>query len=348
MAALIGLSSLSVAELWHLGRKQFQDGLYKPALKTFTALAEKQNPTIELSELLSATYAKQQSPAWDEALKWGRHAIHLDRRDARGYLCTAKILIKMNHKKRAIALYDVGIEKCHPKDPNLQRLVNSRDAATGTVVSPTNRDPLSVLPPELVLDIFDRLRFRQTVKCLRVSKSWKAFLTSWPELWKSIELGGARNIRPSFVRDCIRYSGYKLEVANLGAFSHIKTFGDMAKCCKRLKSLEISNNNAIGMEPFLGILDKTPSLQVLTVGISIHAVMIQHILQILPKLKEVRFLSVKWNREVLPTRPANAPFKHDTLQHFECCVENPQNLPEFAVTGRRFLEVTNVDLFNTV
>jgi hypothetical protein len=347
MAAFVGLPSLSVGELWHLGRKQYQDSLYKPALKTLTALSEREPASIELSELLAATCAKQETPVWDHALKWGRHAITLDRLDARGYLCTAKILIKMNQKKRAIALYDVGIEKCRTEDPNFQRLVKSRDAATGTVVSPTHRDPMSVLPAELVLEIFHRLSFQQMVKCCRVSKAWKTFLRSWPELWKKIDLGLARNIRPSVVKDYIRYSEYRLEAANLGTFSHPKTWWAMARCCPRLTSLEISQNNTLHLEDFLRVLDKIPSLQSLTIGMGIHAPFVYHALQILPKLVEARFLCVRSLAHVPTPSLSAVSFKQDSLQHFECRIDGFLDPSDISLRARHF-QNTNCAIFNKV
>jgi F-box/TPR repeat protein Pof3 len=312
----VNLSTLSRTELWQLSRKQYSDGNYKSALATSTVLTDHSSVDSELSELLAFINCKLE--IWDKALDWARHMIKQDAQDARGYLCTGKILTKMGRKKRAIAIYDIGLSKIRQNDPNLKKLMSVRDAATLVQVSPNLKDPLTVLPTELALEIFHLAGFGATVKSRRVSKSWNGFLTAWPELWTTLELPEHGQVRSKFVKNCVKYSQYKLQHAHLGHFSDMKTIVAILKCCK-LKSLSFSANSRLPIDvsrDLIRYLRDSASLEALTVPFISDQDCIAGSLYKLPNLKECRFSNVLSSAPF--EFPGNEQFLHSSLKVFEC------------------------------
>jgi hypothetical protein len=325
----MSLNTLSVTELWHLAKSQYQRASYQSALDTFHIISEKDSASLELLEYLASTCSKLSK--WEDALKWGRHAIGLDPRNARGYLCVGKILQKMGKKKRAIAIYDVGCAKVLPMDAQYSKLLKVRDQATGTESKANNRDPMEVLPAELLLFVFEYVGFREMVKCLRISKGWKSFLTGFPELWRTLDLSKAKpgRIKTKFINSCIKNSAYSLETANLGGFSEFQTYMAMAKCCKSLKSLEIPANCSMGENTILQVIDKMKSLEKLLFGTAFSLTNINRILSELPKLKELRLWDLRWesfNRQVLIPQAHHFP-RCETLKLLDCRSAMPVSTP---------------------
>jgi hypothetical protein len=95
-------------------------------------------------------------------------------------------------------------------------------------------------------------------RCIGISKPWRAYLTSIPRIWKSLDFFGTSyqkqmRIPASFVKNCVRWSQYQLEEARIDAYSHLPTLLDVARSCKRLKVLRIGPRSNLNQSAILQI-----------------------------------------------------------------------------------------------
>lgn len=81
---------------------------------------------------------------------------------------------------------------------------------------PKSVDPLTQLPRELAEQVLEYLSFRQRMNASLVSKEWAGFIRTCPNLWKHLDLSGARKqVRSSFVSKAINVARTRLTAATL-------------------------------------------------------------------------------------------------------------------------------------
>jgi F-box/TPR repeat protein Pof3 len=125
----------------------------------------------------------------DEALKSAKAMIRLDRSDARGYLRCGRLERDRGNKTAALRYYEHGVKNC----PNsiflniLRELADDmRDELSAELVLSRARDPMTSLPLEIMDMVLSHLNYRQVVRMLRVSKSWRRLLSDRPPLSDTI------------------------------------------------------------------------------------------------------------------------------------------------------------------
>ena len=98
---------------------------------------------------------------------------------------------------------------------------------------PKSVDPLTVLPRELAEIILDYLSFRQRMNACLVSKQWNHFIRSAPNLWKHLDLSGAKKkVRSAFISRAINVGRSKLTSATLSNLYDVdKTIAALVKHC---------------------------------------------------------------------------------------------------------------------
>ena len=98
---------------------------------------------------------------------------------------------------------------------------------------PKSVDPLTVLPRELAETILEYLSFRQRMNACIVSKQWTLFIRSVPNLWRHLDLSGARRkVRTAFISRAINIARAKLRVATLSnLYDFDKTLSALLKHC---------------------------------------------------------------------------------------------------------------------
>ncbi|KAI2640065.1 hypothetical protein GGS21DRAFT_504888 [Xylaria nigripes] len=148
----------------------------------------------------------------DLALVTAEVMINLAPREPKGFLRLGKLLRLQASHGTAYKAYQQGIElvsKKNPSHPLLPMLYHVRDKIE---YSSRAKDPLPVLPLELVAMIFKNVDFRSLCRCLRVSQSWRKLLTTGDEsiqsLWRIQHFGKAdKGINPSMLRRYATYAG---------------------------------------------------------------------------------------------------------------------------------------------
>lgn len=100
---------------------------------------------------------------------------------------------------------------------------------------------MSQLPLELAEMVLSYLKFNELVNALRVSKHWKAILTSRPALWTNMDLFISNDrqlaVRPRSVKALIKYSQCKITRARIHRFSDKEGLRLLATTCKALQEL---------------------------------------------------------------------------------------------------------------
>ena len=99
-------------------------------------------------------------------------------------------------------------------------------------------------------------------------------MTSVPHLWKTLDFFGITHqkqtrVLGSFVRNCAKWSQYRLEEACIDGYSHVPTLVDLARSCKRLKVLRVGNRSKLQLDAIVQIADLCPSLEIFHVPLPI-------------------------------------------------------------------------------
>ena len=134
---------------------------------------------------------------------------------------------------------------------------------TTRISSSKRLDPLVMLPLELAEIVLHQLSFPNIVyayphpktsdfrlsayswsRSLRgVSRSWKCMLESIPSLWYHLDLSAAkRPVRFVFIKDCIRFSQYRLKRASLaycGVGHACLNITEYISRCQRIEHIDI-------------------------------------------------------------------------------------------------------------
>ncbi|KAI1823470.1 hypothetical protein F4861DRAFT_322453 [Xylaria intraflava] len=152
----------------------------------------------------------------DLALIIAEAMINLAPREPKGFLRLGKLLRLKASYDTAYEVYQQGIELVSKKNPSHQLLPVLCKVRDKTRYSASAKDPLAVLPLELVAMIFKHLDLRCLCRCLRVSKSWKKLLTTGDKsiqfLWCIQHFGYCRKPIPfSLLHNYAIYSGSRVK-----------------------------------------------------------------------------------------------------------------------------------------
>ena len=160
-------------------------------------------PPIALFDNRAATYTNL--GRLKPALRDGKQMIEQDKSNCTGYLRAGKILQLLEKPDTALDIYQLGLRRALPSDPNTKLLQGIRDKLAKQCAPPKAVDPFQVLPIEIVEIIISHLRFKDTVHMLRVSKSWRDLLSSMPRLWANLDFSNAKkNVRLTTVRKYVK------------------------------------------------------------------------------------------------------------------------------------------------
>ncbi|QDS70831.1 hypothetical protein FKW77_005038 [Venturia effusa] len=234
--------TLSAAEYKELGKRYYARTEYQAACDAFTeGIAATSHFDTQLYDYRAAAWTKLDKP--QRALIDGRNMIKNHKDDPRGYLRTGRILEKQEKLDTALGIYAYGLKNVPVKD--LKLLKAAHDNLNRKLSPPTAVDPMSQLPLELAEMVLSYLKFSELVNALRVSKHWKAILTSRPALWTNMDLFISNDrqlaVRPRSVRALIKYSQCKITRARIHRFSDREGLRLLATTCKGLEELRFGN-----------------------------------------------------------------------------------------------------------
>ncbi|EXJ54320.1 hypothetical protein A1O7_09658 [Cladophialophora yegresii CBS 114405] len=225
--------------------KSINTALKSPATKTNT----EPRHLISVYDYRHAAYVRQGDR--DLALQDAKSMIRLDRTDVRGYLrCSAVARFKGN-MTAALQYLEHGLKNCaEPGDLDTLRSETRvvRDQLSAELVLSRPRDPVTTLPFEVVEMIMSYLDYRQHVRMLRVSKSWKRMLSVLPPLIDTVSFEGAKsNITAKMLlvalRRLVTPKTFKISGLTSGASDILQHRLWRDKLIESLHVLQISDQN---------------------------------------------------------------------------------------------------------
>lgn len=167
--------------------------LFDKAIQAAAASKVPVSKQVLLLDQRAACHEKRQD--LDSALSDAKKMIKLAPNECVGYLRTGKVLQLKENDSFAYRVYSRGLKNSQMDDSLygvLERVRNKVKQKLETNIDGVRRasfrDPVGVLPYEMLHDIFSRLPFKTLVKCLRVSKHWYNHLTTDYALWYCIDL----------------------------------------------------------------------------------------------------------------------------------------------------------------
>ena len=196
MSSIDNLQKLhSRPKLAILGRQLYNQRKYEEAVEAFSASIDASNGNPSLSLLASRAATLEKLGKVRLALKDGRQMIQLEQDNAKGYLFTGRLLSQLGDDSLALKIYQRGLRFCNDAGER-ERLQSKLANVSKASRVPGQTDPVLQLPAEIVQMIFAYLPFKSLCTSLKVTKSWKSFLASSPNLWTDIDFSFAnKNVR---------------------------------------------------------------------------------------------------------------------------------------------------------
>ncbi|KAI8625725.1 hypothetical protein F5Y19DRAFT_449352 [Xylariaceae sp. FL1651] len=134
--------------------------------------------TIHLDALDGLAATQEAQSLVDLAIVTAEMMINLAPREPKGFLRLGKLLRLKDSYHTAYLNYQQGIELVTKKNPSHELLSILHHVKEKVQYRAFAVDPLKLLPVELLVMIFKNIDLRSLCRCLRVSKGWKASLTS--------------------------------------------------------------------------------------------------------------------------------------------------------------------------
>ncbi|KAF2681143.1 hypothetical protein K458DRAFT_344425 [Lentithecium fluviatile CBS 122367] len=284
--------TLSPAEYQELGKSYYKKKEYQKAVDAFSSgIHASVIPTVTLYDYRAAAHEKMGD--FNTAVKDGREAIRLDKKDVKGYLRTGSALQKLNKPETAVSIYKYGMKNVPVDNKNFQLLQQLHDKLTRQLAPPTAIDPFTVLPMELVEMILGYLPFKNVVNCLRVSKGWKSYLTKRPKLWQNIDLSFAtKPVSRVFVRHAVQWSENAVVSLTVHRFQHADVLRNIATACKSLHTIEIISLPFMLSETLIEVAQCAANLKKFVVHTDMTPDTAAQILRYRPTLEHVAFTSI--------------------------------------------------------
>jgi F-box/TPR repeat protein Pof3 len=168
-----------------------------------------------------------------------------------------------------LGIYAYGLRNVPISNLQQKLLQAAHDKLNRQLSPPTAVDPFSQLPLEIAEMILSYLKFNELVNALRVSRHWKAILTSRPALWTNMDLfiNNDRQVavRPSSVIALIKYSKCQITKARIHRFSDHRGLRSLATTCKGLEELHFGNTQ-FGGDTIIETAMMTKALKALNIS----------------------------------------------------------------------------------
>ncbi|EME39264.1 hypothetical protein DOTSEDRAFT_75102 [Dothistroma septosporum NZE10] len=210
---------MSADSLRREGRLAYDNEDYAKALELFRRAVKRGDASAQLLDHLAATHDKLKD--LEAALQAAKKTIQTWSEDPIGYLRAGRLLIKMERKSTALDIYNHALKKIKHVGMGYEKLKTAQAAVLKEIAPPKSVDPLTMLPREMALIVLEHLSFRQRTAISRVSKGWRNFIRSEPNLWAHLDFTGARaKVTNRFVSTAINIARDKLVAATLNQLLH--------------------------------------------------------------------------------------------------------------------------------
>ncbi|KAI1344700.1 hypothetical protein F5Y15DRAFT_363185 [Xylariaceae sp. FL0016] len=169
-----------------------------------------------LGHMADAEYARGDE---DLAFAYAYQLVNLNPRDPKGYLHLGMLFTRKRDRIMAYLTYEHGSQLVSSRgsgSDGYSELVRLREMGRRWAI---RFDPLPALPAELAIMVFRQINSTSLVRCLRVCKGWKKFLTLHDgpyggiaqTLWRSLNFTNTRvarnRIKPVTIANYYNYAG---------------------------------------------------------------------------------------------------------------------------------------------
>ncbi|KAH6652819.1 hypothetical protein BKA67DRAFT_536536 [Truncatella angustata] len=224
---------------------------------------------------------------------YAQNLIYLAPRDPRGYLRLGQVLRLMEKHHTALSVYQQGIGLVARANPDHSGLKTLKEQESILRKLTSQVDPLEALPAELLVLVLGQLNTRHHCRCLRLSKSWKAFMESQAArpTWtcqhfdSKISKAPPRTIKPYMAqRYLVKYPGGQLRSLRLDDCRSIPLVRDkltaVLRACPQLQHLALDGEVMLetGELPPLEKMPKLISLK-LAREVTIRMQLLQHLIE---------------------------------------------------------------------
>ncbi|KAI8099633.1 uncharacterized protein BX664DRAFT_289846 [Halteromyces radiatus] len=241
------------------GRQAFATSQYKEAVDYFTRAINLQPSHITLLDSRSAALEKLKD--WEAAIKDAKAVVKLSPCVSKGYLRLGKLLCLQQRFSLALQAYRRGCEKVTTTDTRYPLLVSLKSDMENKIKLNSQkmhgqRDPIKILPYDVLDLIFTQLPFHRRVACMQVSKHWQRFLLGWSGMWRDMDfITGATKHNAVSRHTLKRYFSY-----NCGR--HLRRFSLSANNTKTDYALQLLVNQGCQYVEYLGLADTKFDLMV--------------------------------------------------------------------------------------
>ena len=166
--------------------------------------------TLQVISLLDYRYAVHvRNEDLDSALKDAKSMVRLNRKDARGYIRCGNVETLKDQTSAALKYFEHGLRSIPDSDPNMALLTSemkkAQDQMAADLVISQAKDPMTTLPLEVIEFILSCLDYKQHVRLLGVSRSWKRVLSGMPPLTDTLAFPRAKKpITPKMLLAALR------------------------------------------------------------------------------------------------------------------------------------------------
>jgi len=316
---------LSATELLALAKTSYSKKSYEDSRDYLLAARQSCSHTMEMDILDYLAAVQEKLERFDKAIRFGKEMVQLDSSNARGYLRIGRSLQKSgnsSYETKILPIYERGVEKVSSSDANLDLLKKLRDAYLKKTFHLKASDPMGALPLELIFEILSYFSFPEIVTCTGVSKGWRNLLSSFPPLWREMDLTTAKQgkgfVTQTAVKHFIRWSNYSLKVAKLGRFDHFATMLNMLDCCKDIHTLSIDARSSTVRSNLVRICQKAKNLRSFTCTEVQSIEDVNRIMNNLSHVEEIYMENLSWDGDASRYRTFPPPnLKYDKLKIFK-------------------------------
>ncbi len=195
------------------GERALQDKRYDLAKRAFdqalsqAAYGPNQDTSTLIAILDLRVEARIKLRDYDAAVKDARTMVRHERTDPRGYLRCGQLHALKNDLVGALVWYQQGLKNVPHTNEDYPRLESMSLRTTGKSAMWHNkfRDPLDVLPMDLIQILFSYLEIWEATSCLRVSRTWRNTLLAIHSIWTTIDFRGSSQVSIlRHLKACIR------------------------------------------------------------------------------------------------------------------------------------------------
>jgi hypothetical protein len=246
--------------------------------------------------------------------------------DCKGYVRAGHIFKKMRRFDAAKTVYAHGLKfvKDISGRKTLEKCQSELEEARKAFAPDTTRDPLAVLPYELVLHCLQGFTLPEVTVLLSVCKSWNKTLIDMPELWRIIDCTSAtaaKRVTQSFIKACAAKSNYtatEVHLRHLGNRGATETLPWLLEKCKQLVTIDIGQARPQCISAMIPQIFQAEKLRKLVVDCRLPYSLFLNLAKGCKQLRHAEFHNVDISLDYIESSDIPNP----NLEHFVLALES--------------------------